>query len=267
MEKQVFYPQISIITITYNSERTVEETIQSVVSQDYPNLEYLIIDGGSKDKTLEIVEKYRDKISLVLSEPDKGISDAFNKGIKRATGEIIGIINSDDLLMPGALKTIAENYEFGIGVYRGDLLIWNDETNETVLALSSAEYSLRGLKKRHVCHPSTFITKAAYDKYGGYKVDFKYMMDEDLLARLYMNGVPFKYIHMALAKFRLGGATSNPYKKKLKELERLYVENGCSKLYAKIRVVMFSLYYIVLNPVSKLIPMDTLRKLKYKRNE
>lgn len=267
MKNQVYYPKVSIVTITYNSEKTVEETIQSVVSQNYPNLEYLIIDGGSKDSTLDIVEKYRDKISFVLSEPDKGISDAFNKGVKYATGEIVGIINSDDLLMPGALKAIAESYDPEVGVYRGDLLVWNDETNETFLAQSSTEYSLRGFKKRHVCHPSTFITKAAYDKYGGYKVDFKYMMDEDILARLYMNGVLFKHVHFALAKFRLGGATSNSHKKKLKELERLYVENGCSKLYAKIRVVMFSLYYLVLNPVSRLIPMDTLRKLRYKRSE
>lgn len=262
-----YYPKISIITITYNSAKTVEETIKSVVSQNYPNLEYLIIDGGSKDNTLDIVERYRDKISFVISEPDKGISDAFNKGIRYSTGEIIGIINSDDLLMAGALNAIAENYEPEVGVYRGDLFIWNDETDETVLAQSSTEYSLRGFKKRSVCHPSTFITKAAYNRYGGYKVDFKYMMDEDMLARLYMNGVPFKHIHMALAKFRLGGATSNPYKKKLNELERLYVENGCSKLYAKIRVVMFSSYYILLNSVTKLIPLGTLQKMKYKRSE
>ena len=78
-----------MVTITYNSEATLEETIKSIVSQYYDNLEYLIIDGGSKDKTLEIVNKYRDKIAVVVSEPDKGISDAFNKGIRKATGEII----------------------------------------------------------------------------------------------------------------------------------------------------------------------------------
>ena len=86
-------PKISIITITYNSESTVEETIKSVISQDYPNLEYIIIDGASKDGTLIVVDKYRDHIAKVVSEPDKGISDAFNKGIMHATGDIIGIIN------------------------------------------------------------------------------------------------------------------------------------------------------------------------------
>ena len=100
-------PKISIVTITFNSESTVEDTIKSVVSQDYPNLEYIIIDGGSKDGTLEIVDRYRDRIAKVVSEPDKGISDAFNKGIRNATGDIIGIINSDDILLPGALSAVA----------------------------------------------------------------------------------------------------------------------------------------------------------------
>ena len=93
-------PKISIVTITFNSEHTVEETIKSVISQDYPNLEYIIIDGASKDGTLAVVDKYRGKIAKVISEPDNGISDAFNKGIRHSTGDIIGIINSDDVLLP-----------------------------------------------------------------------------------------------------------------------------------------------------------------------
>lgn len=267
MNKELYYPKISIITITYNSERTVEETIKSVVSQNYPNLEYLIIDGGSKDKTLDIVEKYRDKISFVISEPDKGISDAFNKGIKYATGEIIGIINSDDLLLSGALETIAESYDSKVDVYRGNLIIWNDETDEKVLVVSSVKFSLRTFRDRKVCHPSTFITKRAYNQYGVYKVDFRYSMDEDLLARLYEGGASFKHVNKSLAMFRLGGVTNDSYKKKLNELERLYVENGCSKAYAKLRVFMFAAYYITLGFVERIIPMGTLRKLKYKKCE
>ena len=119
-------PKISIITITFNSEKTLEETIESVLSQNYPNLEYLIIDGGSSDGTLEIVKRYKDKIDFVISEPDRGISDAFNKGIRYATGEIVGIINSDDLLLPDALHKVAENYDSNVGVYRGNTVIWND---------------------------------------------------------------------------------------------------------------------------------------------
>ena len=99
--------KISIITITYNSEKTLENTIKSVIGQNYDDLEYIIIDGGSKDGTLKIAEQYKKYISVIVSEPDNGISDAFNKGISHATGELIGIINSDDMLADGALKTIA----------------------------------------------------------------------------------------------------------------------------------------------------------------
>ena len=96
-------PKISIITVCYNSEAHLEECIRSIVTQEYENNEYLVIDGGSKDGTLDIINKYRDKIAYFVSEPDKGISDAFNKGIKAATGDIIGILNSDDYMMPGVL--------------------------------------------------------------------------------------------------------------------------------------------------------------------
>ena len=96
--------KISIITITYNSEKTIEETVKSVIDQDYPDVEYIIVDGQSKDCTLQIIEKYSSHISTLISEPDRGICDAFNKGIANATGEIIGIINSDDMLLPGAIS-------------------------------------------------------------------------------------------------------------------------------------------------------------------
>lgn len=101
-------PVISIITICYNSAKTLEETINSVLSQDYPALDYVIIDGGSTDGTLDIIEKYRSQLGYFHSEKDEGISDAFNKGIAAVKGDLIGIINSDDLLLPGALKEVAK---------------------------------------------------------------------------------------------------------------------------------------------------------------
>ena len=101
-----------------------------MTTQDYPVLEYVIIDGGSTDGTLDIVERYRDRIAICVSEPDRGISDAFNKGIRHATGEIIGIINSDDILMPGTLKSIAAHYRREVDVYSGNVLVWNDKTGE-----------------------------------------------------------------------------------------------------------------------------------------
>ena len=165
-------PKISIITISFNSEKTLEETIKSVVMQDYDNLEYLIIDGGSKDKTLEIVEKYRDKIAVVISEPDEGISDAFNKGIALATGDIIGIINSDDQLLPGALEAITESYDSNVDVYRGRMVIWNEKTGTKFSETPTCEFPI-SKKIKSVCHPSTFVAKRAYEKWGGFQIKYR----------------------------------------------------------------------------------------------
>lgn len=215
-------PKLSIVTISFNSEKTLEETIKSVVSQNYENLEYLIIDGGSKDHTLDIVSKYRDKIAVVVSEPDKGISDAFNKGIMKATGEIIGIINSDDILLPGALQAIADNYDPSIDVYSGNVLFWNDKTNETVVCKPTLDFGKLKLQYK-IAHPSRFITKAAYNKYGVYDIRFRYNMDGNLLCRFFLKGAKFIHIDKELTKFRMGATTSDPVYKK-KEDYRLFVE-------------------------------------------
>ena len=257
-------PKISVITITYNSESTVEETIKSVVSQDYANYEYIIIDGGSKDNTLSIVDKYRDKIAKVVSEPDKGISDAFNKGIKHAAGDVIGIINSDDVLLPGALNIVAEAYEEGVGVYLGNVFIWDSAEEVKIKAVPSKKYPLHAFGDHVVCHPGTFISKWAYEKYGGYKIDFKFMMDLDLLIRFYEAGVKFKYIPAELAMFRLGGVTDSLFFKKLKELERMYLENGAGKLFAKCRVVLFALKNSILTMLRSLGLSLILKKIKFR---
>lgn len=239
------FPKISIITITFNSESSLEETIQSVVSQNYPNLEYLIIDGGSKDGTLNIVEKYRDKIAVVVSEPDKGISDAFNKGIRKASGEIIGIINSDDILLPGALQTIADSYDPSVDVYSGKILFWNDATGETFEG--KPDLSFDKLKLQYaVAHPGRFIRKDAYDKYGNYMVNMRYNMDIELLCRFYHKGATFKHIDKCLAKFRMGGTTADPIYKK-KEDYRLFVESfgGTSWDFRKIWVKAVVKYWLI----------------------
>lgn len=218
----MYFPKISIITITYNSERTVEETIKSVISQDYPNFEYLIIDGESKDSTLDIVDKYRDKINFVISESDKGISDAFNKGIRYATGEIIGIINSDDLLLPNALQNLAEVYSLEVDVYSGNVLFWNDLNDIT--RISKPELNFGKLKLQYgVAHPSRFIRKDAYERFGVYDIRFRYNMDAELLCRFYQKGARFIHIDKVLTKFRMGATTAAPVYKK-KEDYRLFVQ-------------------------------------------
>ena len=216
-------PKISIVTITYNSAATLEETVRSVVMQDYPSLEYVIIDGGSSDGTLDIVSKYQDRIRTVISEPDKGISDAFNKGIAHATGEIVGIINSDDILLPDALQEVARHYDPQVDVYSGLILFWNEDTDETFPSYPDVTFDTLKLQY-NVAHPARFIRKDAYQRYGLYRVDLRYMMDIELLCRFYKQGAKFLLVDKPLAKFRLGGTTNDPIYKK-KEDYRAFVQS------------------------------------------
>ena len=110
-ERQFIVMKVSIITVCYNSAKTIKRTIKSVAEQDYEEIEYIIIDGGSTDGTLDIIDRYKDKISVLVSEPDEGIYDAMNKGIARATGDIIGFMNSDDWYADGAIVAIAEAFK------------------------------------------------------------------------------------------------------------------------------------------------------------
>ena len=218
-------PKISIITVCFNSEKNLEQCIQSIVNQDYENLEYIVIDGGSTDGTLDIINKYRDKISYFVSEPDKGISDAFNKGIRAATGDLIGIINSDDFMMPEAWKKVAAEYEEGVDVYRGYELLYYPTRKKT-----KAEYPNNRFGRlpigNCICHEAAFITKQTYEKVGLYKVDFKYSMDVDLFMRLYRAKAVHKFIDVCVLTFRVGGASSTISKSYLEERNRLIIENG-----------------------------------------
>ena len=216
-------PKISVITITFNSAATLEETILSVTSQDYPDLEYVIIDGGSTDGTLDIIRKYQDKIQIVVSEPDRGISDAFNKGIARATGEIVGIINSDDILLPAALQKVADLYDPKVDVYSGHILFWDVDTDETFPSYPDVAFDTLRLQY-NVAHPARFIRKDAYERYGLYREDLRYMMDIELLCRFYKQGASFLLVDSPLAKFRIGGTTNDSIYKK-KEDYRAFVQS------------------------------------------
>lgn len=231
-------PKISIITVCFNSEAHLEETILSVVNQTYPNKEYIIIDGGSTDGTLDVIDKYRDKVDFFVSEPDRGISDALNKGIAAATGDIIGIINSDDKLVNSALQVIADNYYSDCDIYRGFCRIWNPDTDETMDEVPTMAWPLVPIKMK-VSHPSTFITKNAYQRWGDYDVNLKYAMDLDILQRMYQHNAKAKRIDAPLAVFRLGGVSQQNEGARKRELCCILRKNGANRL----QVHCFNLYY------------------------
>lgn len=254
-------PKISIITITYNSAKTLRRTIDSVIGQGYDALEYILVDGGSTDGTVDIIRSYGDKISRWISEPDRGISDAFNKGIAMASGNIIGLINSDDGLLPGALKAIADAYDPDIDVYLGKLMLWDVESDTRVIDSPSLHYN--NYDANHICHASMFVSKRAYEKYGTYNINCKYVMDYELILRFQKMHAKFKMITVPLAFFTLGGITpAHDYDwDRLKETEHCLRENGAN-------TVDIMLFYTIKGIkwfVKKLIGKRNIMKIRYQK--
>ena len=259
-------PIISIVTICFNSANTVEETIKSVLGQDYPLLDYVIIDGGSTDGTVDILSRYKHRFGYFCSEPDNGISDAFNKGIKNAKGDIICIINSDDILLPGALNAVAEYYEEGVDIYRGNVIIRNKETGFAGRDIPSMKFPLMPFFV-NVDHQGTFVTAPAHKKWGYYDTKFKYMMDHDFLARCYQGGAKFKYMPVDVAEFRLGGVSVASIRQKKYDLEHIVLNNGGGRMLAKFCYSYFYMFDLVKRCVIRLFGLNFLKRLHYRRVE
>lgn len=255
-------PKISIITVSYNSEKTIRETIESVLQQTYSNFEYLIIDGGSKDNTMQIVEEYGDRISYKVSESDKGISDAFNKGIAAATGEIIGICNSNDLLLPDALEHIADAYEDGIDIYRAAQIMRNFETGYEYVMHPTIDIPKIPFSANK-CHMGCYITKKAFEKYGMYDVDFKYSMDLELLRRFIYNGAKQKEIPFCIGIFRLGGVSQSGEKHKKWERKQVVLRYGGNQLDVLIYQIYQNLRQVAKNTLN-LLGKDAASKVRFR---
>jgi glycosyltransferase involved in cell wall biosynthesis len=206
--------KVSIITVTYNSERTLEDTIKSVIAQDYPNIEYVIIDGQSKDGTMSIVEKYENHIAKVVSEPDRGLYDAMNKGWKYATGDIIGYINSDDFLNSrDAISSVVEAFKSDDsldGVHADLYYVDADDTSRVIRYWKTSEYTPGAFKYGwHPAHPTFYARRDCYEKLGGFRLDLPLSADFELMLRfIEVNRLKTRHINKVLVRMRLGGATS-----------------------------------------------------------
>lgn len=236
----------SIITISYNSEKTIRKTLDSVLIQNHRPLEYVLVDGGSNDSTVDIIKHYLPKfiekgIKVTFnSEPDNGISDAFNKGIARSTGDVIGIINSDDMLEKDILETISSVFTEDTDVVCGDCT-WLDEKNHTQY-IRKSKMQLNRLKYDMVLmHPTCFVRKSLYETYGVFDVDLKFCMDKDLMARFYKNGARFKYLPKVIAIMSSGGVSDTFYKKVFDEgvviAERNGVPHVMARMYREYKII------------------------------
>lgn len=246
-------PKISIVTIAYNCEKEIEETILSVINQQYENKEYIVVDGASKDGTMSVVNKYRDKIDVIISEPDKGRSDAFNKGIAHASGDYIVMINAGDLLAEDALNKFAKNYVPGYDVIKGNTIRWNEETGFKSIEYPVIHYPAIPFNFL-ICHQSTYISKKAYEQYGGYGLDYHVAMDFDLMLRFTQKGAKFKKIDEDLAVFRMGGVSQTAGKRRYDEMKKAMLSNGHSKLDIAIFMFYIHLRTGVRNILNKIDP-------------
>ncbi|MCI8418507.1 MAG: glycosyltransferase [Lachnospiraceae bacterium] len=209
MEKQMDM-KISIITVCLNSEATIEQTIKSVLVQKDEHVEYIIVDGNSMDGTRKIVDKYREGIDVIVSEPDQGIYDAMNKGISLAKGEIIGIINSDDWYEPGTFKTIRETFlNSSADIVYGKMNLVSENGSPELLVPTDIE-KLR--YEMEIPHSTAFVRKDIYEKFGLFSLDYKIAADYDLMLRYYSEGVKFVFLNELLANFRMGGVSNQQSK-------------------------------------------------------
>jgi glycosyltransferase involved in cell wall biosynthesis len=247
-------PKMSIVTATYNSAETIEDTIQSVLSQDYPNLEYIIVDGASSDRTLSIIEKYSERISKIVSEPDMGLYDALNKGIALATGEIIGFLHSDDIYSgSGIITTVMKEFESKcVDSVFGDL-IYVDRHNPNNIRryyranrITADSFAYGWMPP----HPTFFVRRKIYELYSKFKSDYLIAADYELLVRLLSrHRVSFSYIPMVMVRMRQGGISTRNLKSNWilnREIMRACRENGIKTnyfmIYMKYLTKIFQLF-------------------------
>lgn len=228
---------ISLITVTFNSAATLHNTIQSVLAQSYPNIEYIIVDGDSKDNTIDIIREYESQFSGRLhwvSEADKGLYDAMNKGIRMATGDIVGIINSDDFYHRTDILTKVINafQDKTVQAVYGDVRFVNpDNLDKTVRYYSSKNFYPKLFRYGFMpAHPTFFTYRKYFDEFGYYKTNYRIAADYELLIRfLNIRHLKAKYLPLDFMKMRTGGASTASFKSNLllnKEIVRACKENG-----------------------------------------
>lgn len=241
---------ISIITTTYNSSSTIRDTMNSVLRQTYQDIEYIVKDGGSTDGTVEILKEYEPKFHgrmKWMSEKDSGIYDGMNKGIEMATGDVIGILNSDDwLTSPNVISTMAKSFADNVDAVYGDVhFAKHKDTTKNARYYSGKIFRPWLIKFGFIPpHPSFYVRRTLLERWGCYDASYKISADFELIARLcYVHKIRTKYVHLDFVTMRLGGAsTQNLQARHIGTMEDI---RACKELHIRTNRLMISCKYII----------------------
>ena len=246
--------KVSIITVVLNNAEYIEACIQSVINQDYENIEYIVIDGGSTDGTIDVIKKYEDKITVWISEPDDGMYYAINKGIDMSSGDIIGMLHSDDLYIDAhVISNVVRKFgkDNVDSVYADLVYVERNNLRNVVRYYDSSVFRISKFAYGWMpAHPSCFIRKNVYAKYGLYKTDYIIAADYELLVRFYAkHRVSYSYLPKVIVKMRSGGLSTRNFKSNVilnGEIVRACRENGIEtnmfKVYSKYFVKLAQLF-------------------------
>lgn len=219
--------KFSIITVAYNAVETIRDTIESVIGQTYKDIEYIIVDGGSTDGTLDIIDEYRSNIQVLISEKDEGIYDAMNKGLAETTGDIVAFLNADDYYDSNSiLSNVSRSYPFDILATSTVIEYGSDRVKFSVKKMSTSKLNLR----LPFMHPSVFLSKNVLSGVGGFCTDYRLAADCDLFLRIYRSGYQFEMLDIVTVVMRSGGASDKGFIEGRKEYLKAYLKNNGSLL-------------------------------------
>lgn len=238
--------KVSVITVCFNSAATIRDTIESVLAQDYQDIEYIIVDGGSTDQTLQIISEYKHCISKFITEPDRGIYDAMNKGIRLATGDVIGMLNSDDVyISQTAISELmgAMNSSGADAVYADLIIVDPARTDKVLRYYSSKHFTIAKFRYGWMpAHPTFFVKKSAYDVAGLFSTAFRIAADFDMLLRLLLiHRIRSVYYAKCVVKMRAGGMSTSGISSTIllnREIVQSCLDNG---VYTNIFLVLLKI--------------------------
>lgn len=233
-------PLVSVVTVCFNSERFLAEAMESVLAQTYPHIEYIIVDGSSTDSTLDIIRSFEPRFGgrlRWLSEPDNGIYDAMNKGIAMCSGELIGLLNSDDRYVPDAVEAIVDGARRSpsAGLLYGDVEVL--AIDGSVIAVEKAEDMEPGKRPDWLpmCHQSLFVRSDVYEELGTYDLSYRILADYEFVLRCVAAGIESVHFDCVIAQFRAGGVCNTDTLLANKERERIRVTYGANPVWERLR--------------------------------